>query len=103
MEFSRTDISPPIPNCEGGKREQMNAITHWPDASNVYGSTEKESREVRDNVDTSLLKTTLKGRFGFGRELLPQCSDARSNKIEACQQICKTEPQRGCSFAGILE
>ena len=99
MEFSRTDLSPPIPNCEGGKREQMNAITHWPDASNVYGSTEKESREVRDNDDTSLLKTTLKGRFGLGRELLPQCSDARSNKIEACQEIC-TERQRGCSYAG---
>jgi peroxidase len=99
MEFSRSAISPTIPNCEGGKREQMNAITHWPDASNVYGSTEKESREVRDNVDRSLLKTTLKGRFGLERELLPQCSDARSTKIEACQEICE-EKSRGCAFAG---
>ena len=98
MEFSRTSLSPPIPNCEGGKREQMNAITHWPDASNIYGSTEKESREVRDNIDRSLLKTTLKGR-GVGRGLLPQCSEARSNRIEACQDIC-TDRSRGCAYAG---
>eukprot|EP00092_Neocalanus_flemingeri_P040590 GFUD01044196.1.p1 GENE.GFUD01044196.1~~GFUD01044196.1.p1 ORF type:complete len:777 (+),score=180.51 GFUD01044196.1:168-2498(+) len=94
MEFSRTTISPTIPNCEGGKREQMNAITHWLDASTVYGSTEKESREVRDAVDRSLLKTEIKGRLGLGRSLLPQCSKARSTKIEACQEIC------GCAFAG---
>ena len=29
IDFIRTVISPAIPNCEGGKREQMNAITHW--------------------------------------------------------------------------
>eukprot|EP00092_Neocalanus_flemingeri_P030111 GFUD01032689.1.p1 GENE.GFUD01032689.1~~GFUD01032689.1.p1 ORF type:complete len:572 (-),score=127.85 GFUD01032689.1:413-2128(-) len=99
MEFTRTDISPPIPNCEGGKREQMNAITHWLDASNIYGSTEKESREVRDHVDTSLLKTTLRGRYGLERKLLPQCSDATSSKIESCQELC-TEESLGCAYSG---
>ena len=101
MEFSRTAISPTIPNCEGGKREQMNAITHWPDASNVYGSTEKEANEVRDSFDRSLLKTTNRGRFEFSRSLLPQCSDTNSNEIEACKDVC-TDQSRGCAFAGDL-
>ena len=99
MEFSRTDASPPIPNCESGRREQMNAITHWPDASNIYGSTEKESREVRDSIDSTLLKATQRGRFGLTRQLLPRCSDASSNTIEACKESCE-ERSRGCYYAG---
>ena len=77
----------------------MNAITHWPDASNIYGSTEKESREVRDSIDRTLLKATKRGRFGLTRQLLPQCSDASSNTIEACKESCE-ERTRGCSYAG---
>ena len=99
MEFSRTDAAPPIPSCETGRREQMNAITHWPDASNIYGSTEKESREVRDSIDRTLLKATKRGRFGLTRQLLPQCSDASSNTIEACKESCE-ERTRGCYYAG---
>ena len=53
MQFSRSDISPPIPVCEAGKREQRNALTHWLDGSNIYGSTDGESLYVRDTFDRS--------------------------------------------------
>jgi len=35
------------PECTFGFSEQMNALTHWLDASNIYGSTEEENRRLR--------------------------------------------------------
>ena len=37
-----------IPDCRVTEWEQMNALTHWLDASNVYGSTARERGDVRE-------------------------------------------------------
>jgi len=101
MEFSRSEITPPIPDCAAGKREQMTALTHWLDGSNIYGNTEEESRHVRDASDRSQLKASRTGR-SIGRELLPSCARSRSRaNIEACSEICE-ENERSCVFAGDL-
>lgn len=34
-------------DCSLGYADQMNAVTHWLDLSNVYGSSETELRELR--------------------------------------------------------
>ena len=98
MEFSRADPSPSIPKCSSSaERQPMNAISHWLDASNVYGSTTKESAEVRDTQESFGFLKTTKGR---GRELLPQCAREVSEDIEACQEICHVDRSRRCAFAG---
>eukprot|EP00092_Neocalanus_flemingeri_P014111 GFUD01015220.1.p1 GENE.GFUD01015220.1~~GFUD01015220.1.p1 ORF type:complete len:782 (-),score=165.86 GFUD01015220.1:101-2446(-) len=101
MEFTRSEITPPIPSCAAGRREQMSALTHWLDGGNIYGNTETEARNARDTSDRSRLKSSRSGR-SLGRELLPSCSrdPARSN-IEACGELCK-ENRRGCVFSGDL-
>ena len=52
-------------------REQMNQITSFMDASNVYGNSEQESKELRDlNSRTGLMKTSSPISEG-GKPLLP--------------------------------
>jgi len=100
MEFSRSRLTETIePPCEAGRREQMNALTHWLDAGNIYGNTEAEARHVRDPSDRSRLKASRSGRSS-GRDLLPSCAkDRASSEIEACSLDCE-EDQRSCVFAG---
>ena len=46
MNFVRSDCAPRL-DCSPGPMEQINALTHWLDSSNVYGSDEEEARELR--------------------------------------------------------
>jgi peroxidase len=46
MNFVRSRVAPRI-DCSLGYADQMNALTHWIDMSNVYGSTDSEVRELR--------------------------------------------------------
>ncbi len=36
-----------IPDCQAGVRDQVNTLTAWLDNSNVYGSNEKDTKDVR--------------------------------------------------------
>lgn len=47
MEFVRTIPSPP-PKCSLGPREQLNQLTNFIDSSNIYGSSENQTRNLRD-------------------------------------------------------
>ena len=40
-------------SCVTGPRQQLNQITSYLDASNVYGSTREEADELRDFTNTS--------------------------------------------------
>ncbi|KAK3879034.1 hypothetical protein Pcinc_016377 [Petrolisthes cinctipes] len=73
MEFVRS--MPAVrPKCNFGPREQMNQITSYLDASNVYGSNLKEMRELRTNTG-GLLKDS-----NTARHLLPpKPSECRDN------------------------
>ena len=102
MEFSRADPSPSIPKCSSSEpRSPMNAITHWLDASNVYGSTKKETVDVRDTQERfGFLKMTPSETNRQGRGFLPQCArEAREAEIEACSEI-REDKARQCVFAG---
>ena len=102
MQFSRSDPSPAIPKCSSSAdREPANAITHWLDASNVYGSTEEETLQVRDTQDRfAFLKASRSGGLG-GKAHLPKCArEFGKDDIEACGEVCEEEENRKCVFAG---
>ncbi|XP_071091101.1 peroxidase-like [Haliotis cracherodii] len=59
MNFARSQPEPRKLMCEGGIREQMNMITAFIDASQVYGSSFKEMRDLR-TYNLGQLKVTEK-------------------------------------------
>ena len=99
-EVRRSAVALNIPDCEAKReREQFNALTHFLDMSNVYGSTTKEARDVRDGM---LLKEDAESRSrDSGRPHLPHlpaCSQQINNN-NACEGICKQRGRR-CKVAG---
>ena len=87
-------------NCEASSvREQTDALTHWLDSSNVYGSTEKEARDVREPGNSFFLKADNDGLRSSrgGRSLLPSC-DVFRNNINACGAPCNE--RTNCRVAG---
>lgn len=54
-------------DCSLGYADQMNALTHWIDASNIYGSTEEQTRQLR-LFQGGLLRFS---ELGDGKMLLP--------------------------------
>ena len=80
-------MSSPYIDCQPGPREQLNQITHWLDASNVYGSSQNVSQSLR-SFNGGLLKTV---RCTDGTECLPY---SRMNE-------CRGQSTR-CALAGDL-
>ena len=60
INFVRSCGSPRI-DCNPGPKEQMNQITHWLDASNVYGSSHTFSKKLRTLKD-GLLKVNFRSK-----------------------------------------
>ncbi|XP_037069335.1 chorion peroxidase-like [Pollicipes pollicipes] len=75
MELVRS-VYAPRPSCYMGPREQMNQITAYVDASNVYGSSEHEAEELREHSGG-----LLKSRPVHGHPYLPAdsftCKDVK--------------------------
>ena len=88
-----------LPSCELNKvRDQFNALTHWLDASNVYGSTVKEARDVRDG-DSIFLKT-FDPSGSSRRSLLPLCREQKS-KVHSCNgHSIKVNRVSNCKVGG---
>ena len=71
MNLVRSVPAPPL-DCSIRYREQVNQITHWLDASNIYGSDDREQRSIRASGGR------LQSKFGpdFGSDLLPDDSQS---------------------------
>jgi len=94
MEFTRSLSSPDL-TCNVKQREQLNRITHWLDGSNIYGSSDEENKNLREN--NGMLKVS--GRGPTGRPGLPTCTRSiASQKIDACRS-CSSQSKH-CVFAG---
>merc|ERR1719341_2314748 len=94
MHLARTFTSPtisPFP-CESGRWERRNELSDWLDAGMVYGSSEEELENLRDQRDRALLAVS-------SGNLLPTCSALRARGESAAS--CPAEPDecRGCTFA----
>ncbi|KAL3199555.1 hypothetical protein MRX96_001320, partial [Rhipicephalus microplus] len=70
LEFVRS-VPAPRPKCTLGPREQLNQLTAYMDASNIYGSTEEEAKSLRSFRDGRLAST-----FFSRDELLPRQTDS---------------------------
>ena len=63
MPFNRSAFDPNTGTGLANPREQVNKITAFIDASNVYGSDGHRTRALRANDGTGKLKTSAGGRF----------------------------------------
>lgn len=57
--------------AEGEPRQQLNEITAWVDASNVYGSDIERAEALRANDGTGRLRTSARNLLPFNEEGLP--------------------------------
>ena len=92
MPFNRSAVDPATGTGADNPREQVNTITAFVDASNVYGSDEERIRALRTNDGTGKLKTSGDGRFlpynddnlendrGNARQVLFVAGDIRANE-----------------------
>ena len=69
----------------------MNQISHWLDASNIYGSSESDAFELREAFGGQLKQSRV---AGAQRGHLPSCSSARTTTVSMCSGCSK------CFFAG---
>ncbi|CAG0918619.1 unnamed protein product [Notodromas monacha] len=88
MEFVRSSFAPSRPGSPA-YTEQLNALTAWFDASNVYGQDEAETLSLRERVGGRLKTTSL----ATGRAQLPRAPTTSG----VCTSGNKTVP---CFVAG---
>ena len=73
----------------------MNQITHWLDASNVYGSDDHEADLLRSKRESGgKLKVTTDG----GEDMLPKCN--RFSDLKSESEVCHNMPCNDDCFAG---
>ena len=86
----------------------MNQITHWIDASNIYGSTDKEATLLRTFTNGMLIEANQKGVKST--EQLPKCdenekigedSPSNSSSCVVCNFV-EVVPNGSCFAAGTL-
>ncbi|EFX71633.1 hypothetical protein DAPPUDRAFT_111566 [Daphnia pulex] len=69
MNFIRSAYGNNLDGTSPGMRSQINSVTHWIDASHVYGSTIEKANELRDTTSgRGRLKTSVDSN---GRQMLP--------------------------------
>lgn len=90
MEFVRS-LAAPKRDCSLGPRDQMNQVTSFIDASNVYGSTQEEQDSLRLLKNGKLRYTDLHIR----KSLLPPLAQETAN--EECRI---STPNLHCFQAG---
>ncbi|XP_078600459.1 peroxidasin homolog [Branchiostoma floridae x Branchiostoma japonicum] len=97
MEFVRSSPAP-NPGCRVGRRQQLDQITAFIDASMVYGSSEEELEHLRD---PSLGRGQLKSKSNPGdstkKELLPSAITEEFHCPESSNPSSRNQP---CFQAG---
>ena len=69
--FNRSIYDTSTGTSKGNPRQQLNEISGWIDASNVYGSDEERANALRRNDGTGKLKTSKGNLLPFNTEGLP--------------------------------
>ncbi|KAH8248259.1 hypothetical protein KR038_009704 [Drosophila bunnanda] len=82
LNFVRLSLVP-SPDCQLGYGKQLSKVTHFVDASPVYGSSEEASRGLR-----SFRGGRLRMLNDFGRELLPLTNDKTACPSEEAGKSC---------------
>ena len=97
MSMARSLAAPGL-KCSLESRQQMNQITHWLDASNIYGSSERETKILRSFFGGQM-RITRQSRSRFGN--LPTCRENLNNHGAGGRDepaVCEQCNQ--CFFAG---
>ncbi|XP_053383107.1 peroxidasin homolog pxn-1-like isoform X2 [Mercenaria mercenaria] len=81
------------------QRQQINAITSFIDASNVYGSSDSTQKALRRQNDKTFLLKTAVDRNQFNEERIPEVPEDAEDLADSCTP---TEPNQKCAFAGDL-
>ena len=85
MNFARSLSSPSL-KCTLEERQQMNQISHWLDASSIYGSSIHEAAPLREKFGGRL---KVSAQVGSRRGMLPVCEkELNKRKIAMCSK-CK--------------
>ncbi len=71
IEFNRSIYSQSSGTSMDNPRQQLNEISAWIDASNVYGSDEERANALRTNDGTGKLKTSEGNLLPFNTDGLP--------------------------------
>ena len=82
MALSRSLSSPGL-KCELEFKQQMNQITHWLDASNIYGSSETVASRLRTKSGGQL-KVTSGQRGSRASGALPTCDAQKKGAFKMC-------------------
>lgn len=80
LEFNRSLYDVNSGTSESNPRQQLNEITGWIDASNVYGSDNERAAALRDPLDSAYLNTSA-------GNLLPYNSDGLANAGGVSDQL----------------
>ncbi|MGB2691426.1 MAG: peroxidase family protein [Thermodesulfobacteriota bacterium] len=78
IELNRTIYSESSGTDADNPRQQLNEISGWIDASNVYGSDEERANALRTNDGTGKLKTSEGNLLPFNEEGLPNAGGGSS-------------------------
>lgn len=79
IAFNRSLYDPSTGNSTGGPRQQINEISTWIDASNVYGSDDTRAAALRRNDGSGLLKTSKGKLLPFNKTGLPNAGGSGAN------------------------
>ncbi|XP_016951528.1 chorion peroxidase [Drosophila biarmipes] len=82
LNFVRLSLVP-SPDCQLGYGKQMSKVTHFLDASPVYGSSDEASRSLR-----AFRGGRLRMMNDFGRDLLPLTNDKKACPSEEAGKSC---------------
>ncbi|XP_017047162.1 chorion peroxidase [Drosophila ficusphila] len=82
LNFVRLSLVP-SPDCQLSYGKQMSKVTHYVDASPVYGSSDEASRSLR-----AIRGGRLRMLNDFGRDLLPLTNDKKACPSEEAGKSC---------------